>query len=378
MHWRTSETGPPEARINSLRCARCVTWAHLVSLQNVYPDLPADVGSGRLASIMTNDYVRTFRSKKEALEARPDLDLDCVIPYEEFERLIAPTDFPKTDWVRCQLRKKDGRHCGRQHGIGWIARTKGGAEGFLGGDCTARDFPESSVFHLQASEIRQRIERQDLVSRILGYLEDPDYAFRLTECIRDCGALRDAVRKARGRLPNRTLERLHDMTRRSNASVLIRACYAENEEVDGKVKEVRKWRDMSWQSIDAPHGLYIGTIEKIAEDLIAARAALNTAQPHVEMPRRELKALADELELLDSAASRLADSRHAFDLFMRPENLKRLPWVVRQEDARLGIVRWVLETVSGKHISESDARQALRKWHEEVRVQVGAVDVAVL
>jgi hypothetical protein len=167
------------------------------------------------------------------------------------------------------------------------------------------------------------------------------------------------------------------MTRTLNTGVVVRVCYLEKEEVVGKGKEVRRWRELRWESIDAPHGLDIGNIEAIAADLRAARETLGSAQPDIDQPRKQLKAWSDDLDGLAGAESRLAEAQKAFELFHRPENLKRLPWLVRQDETQREVARWVLETVSGRKISDSDAHRALRAWHAEVRAEFGAVDVSV-
>ena len=66
---------------------------------------------------MARKRARRYRSRSEAEREHPLLNQDNLVPLENFADLLGDYEFPKLEYVRCQLIDAGGK-CHKLHGWG--------------------------------------------------------------------------------------------------------------------------------------------------------------------------------------------------------------------------------------------------------------------
>lgn len=315
-----------------------------------------------------------FRSPSEARSVRPNLDQSCNIPLKDFERLIGRYAFPRAEWVRCQL-EENGSVCRQEHGNGWIAMRKDGKEGFIGKDCAHAHFGADSNFAAEATRITRELRINDLVKRLKDRFDDPIFRSRLEAAVERQKVLRDAVGRGRHRWPEPLLLRLASMTKTGNRAVTIEIQYSETDSESGR--ETVTWQPAMLGNIAAPEGLNPARIREIAKRLEAVWETLNQAVPSNEQPEKLLRKWNGSLDDVDRCEAELEEVSASLQAFERPENLRLLCWLVRQDHLQLAVVRAVLELSGTGVVTEAAVRSTRRTWHDAIRAAHGDRDFRV-
>jgi hypothetical protein len=310
------------------------------------------------------ERARDFRSPTEVEAARPKLDRACSVPLTEFASLVGHYYFKRDKWVRCQLEPKDGAVCRQEHGDGWIAKRKDGAEGYIGGDCAQRYFGADRAFATEAGRVRRELRIDDLIDRLNTKLSDRAFRLRAVSAMARNHLVRDEVTSAREAWPLSLLLRLHEMVKTGARAVDVEFRYVEREK-DGT--EHVQWQPVTIGSVVAAEGLDSIHMRRLAERLADVVRTLEEAQPSREHSERTLRKWQLTLEDLDQCEGELDEVVAALAAFYDPENLRLLCWLVQKDTDRRAIVRAIMEREGTSRLSDSAVQARLNAWAQEIR-----------
>lgn len=155
------------------------------------------------------DSTETITSSKQIF-SRAAFAGRIEVTVSELDRIVAPYELPKNDWINCSLNT-----CTKIHGKGYVIRTKDGRESNCGQDCGRSKFDvdfDTFVTDFQRRKVdrtRQQILRdaqssaKELLAKVDGLLPEVESAARRVDEILDVinrdpgvqGWFYDAVRR---------------------------------------------------------------------------------------------------------------------------------------------------------------------------------------
>lgn len=313
-----------------------------------------------------------FRSPTEVETARQKLDRTADIPLEQFASLVGPFTFKEQDKVCCQL-VKDGSRCEQPHWHGWVAKRKDDVEGYIGRICAQRNFGADDRFSSEVARVNREMRIDELVVRIKGRLDDPQYRDRLRAAIERQRQLRDEMARLHDLWPKSLLVRLAEIENTYHL-VPIEVRYVEKDE-NGRDQYTYQPSDLG--AVAGVDAMDLSHARDIGNRLREARTAVEDAKPSNQQPERTLRAWAESLDQLDRCEAELEDAFAEIRAFTTPENLQLLCWLVRRHDDQDEIVQAILELVSGKRATKADAAAAIRQWRGEIQAANGGRDFRV-
>ncbi len=307
-----------------------------------------------------------FRSRRE-VETRDSFDSRCGIDLAEFGSLIGAYVFPESEQVKCQL-VKNGSVCGQVHWHGWVARRKDGAEGYIGGDCAAKNFGADRTFTAERARVRRELRIDELVGRLAGYLADPALTSRIDEAIGRHRALRSEFARIRDLWPKAIRRRLQDMAKTGNRRIVAEF---QRIEVDEKGQKRWDWIPTTLAVIAGVEVFDGQRIRDVGSRLKTSREARNEAQAAHDLPERTLRLWADALGDLDRCEAELDELQASLEAFLRPDNLRAVCWASNNEQAQETAAAVVLELVSGHAPTATQAHAARLQWASAIRAENG-------
>lgn len=312
-----------------------------------------------------------IRSRREAELLHPDLDPAAEMLKDQFDRLLEQIDFPRSDYVSCQL-IHDGTACRQRYGDGWIMIRKDGAKGYIGGDCADLHFDAGSSFHADRARLRNEIATNDLLTRLESLLTDTARRERMEKGFERQQMLAKEVKRLRMLFPQVLLTRLHHLAQTRNFSVSVEFEYFEKiEDKDGNIKEVSRWRPESVGVIIGVDPINQLSVIKIGEEFRQAQLTYETAEVSPHRRHRELRSWSKSLEAIDGLILQLDTLCTLLDQFRIPKNLKLLPWLCIPVADRVSTVRAVHKEITGATISESGGHRRLEAWSSELSARFG-------
>jgi hypothetical protein len=326
------------------------------------------------------ERVEYFRTPRDAESARPNLDRNVALPKDVLIKAPIITgiySYEPADWVICQL-EIDGNICRQEHGKGWIMRLPGGAEGYVGQHCAKEHFGADHAFAKEAARARREVGRDDLVGRLRALLDDPVRRERIVDAFERQQALKAEISRVRDMLPFAVKNRLHDMTKTGKSSVSLEFEYLENDEDrEGNVIEVRKWRIDFIGAIGAPNALDTLRTDALGERLRAALTAFDQAKPSSDHSDKELRVWAEYLEGVDRSESEINEFVEELGKFKQPQSLNLLCWLCRIEQEQVAVTRAALQLTGRKAVTDGTARSTFNGWRRELITSRNALRLRV-
>lgn len=228
-----------------------------------------------------SNYAELFRDPLE-VETRPPFNLRCEITEENFVRIVGKVKFKPDDKVQCQIRKPNGKKCGKKYQDGWLALNQMGHEGYIGGICAGIHFQDNLHYKAEVERATQETEITEYLEVLRLHLDARPTIKEDVQRIH--GRLRkiaNGIEEVCERLSKKVILKLRDMAKGSATTVYVDYKYFRKDE---KGKDVVEWRR---QAIGRLQGLTL---------LLAARSP---AFFFAEAPIRCL----DEIELERSAGA---------------------------------------------------------------------------
>jgi exonuclease VII small subunit len=183
--------------------------------------------------------------------------------------------------------------------------------------------------------------------------------------------LRKRIGKIRDSLPYVVMDRLHHMTKSGDRNVRLEFRHVErDEDRQGKVVDVVRWRPDIVATVAAPHALEVSSIEEIGDKLRSALTACNNGEANLERTERELRHWAESIEAVDRCEAELEEVESALSVFIDPSNLRGLCWVCRKDADQTKAARAALRA-AGARDDAAGAGRALDAWRDELKVSGG-------
>lgn len=309
--------------------------------------------------------IEYFRTPQDAREAHPRLDLDAAMPKEAFDAITGVYSYDRAHFVICQL-EINGQICRQEHGKGWIMRRTDGVEGYIGKDCAHEHFKKDHAFTNAVAHARRQVRTGALIERLRCLLDDPLRRDRIVDGFERQRALLREIRRIRDLLPFVVKETLERVAKGGRNAVWLEFEYLEkDEDKDGNVFEVSRWRPETIGVVDSPSSIDLGRVDSIGEAFRAALTAYDYAKPSPEHPYRTLLGWAESLEALDRCESDLDELSNGLESFLRPMNLQLLCWLCRKESDQVDTVQAVLR-LTGSPAGGMAARSAWGAWRREI------------
>jgi hypothetical protein len=325
---------------------------------------------------LVTDRAQRFTSRHEAEAARPRLKPDNPVPLVQFAYLIGDYQFPKPEWVRCQLIDQQGK-CKKNHGRGWIVQLTDDSEGYIGHQCADDHFGKDSRyagrFAAAKARVSREIETDLLVGRLKVLLEDVRIAQTLNAALRRREQLSERVTQIRDLLRPKLFQALTDRSKRGDTQVLVRVLY-EEEEVDegtGQKRKVLRPQALRWGALVGLESLDYRPLLRIGARLKEAEAALSQAVASVDQPLRQMQKWAAALEYVPRADAELDKHDAPLRSFCQPDNVKLLWLLAKDRFGQLAAVNAALEIATRKRISEKEAETTRDVWRQEIRATHG-------
>ena len=318
-----------------------------------------------------------YTNPKQAAHDYPALDLTAPMGKSDFADITGAYNYPEAGWVNCQL-EIDGAICKQAHGVGWIMLRKDGVEGYIGGVCARDHFQADEVFAGAAAKARRDIRIQNLVDRLGNLIVTRDVLRqRIVDVFERQQRLRKRVGKIRNSLPYVVMDRLHHMTKTGDRNVRLEFRHVEkDEDRDGKVIHVVRWRPDIVATVAAPQALEVGPIEEIGDKLRIALAAANAAEANPDRTEREMRHWAESIEAVDRCEAELEEVELALAVFVDPSNLRGLCWVCRKDADQTKSARAAIRA-AGAWDDDAGARRARDAWREELKASRGGIEFSV-
>lgn len=265
--------------------------------------------------------------------------------------------------MECQIEPKPNSVGHQEHGDGWVARRKDGAEGFIGGDCAQKYFGADRTFATEASRVRRELRVEELIRGINARLNDPAFRQRAEAVVTRHHQVRDRVGSAREVWPHSLLQRLLDMVKTGRRTVDVEFRYVER---DKEGRESSTWQAVTLGSIVGAEGLDVLHMRRLAERLGNITRTLAEAAPARDLPERTLREWRRTLEDLDQCEGEIDEVVKALGTFQEPENLHLLCWLVRNDTDRRAVVRAIMER-DGAHATDGLVQATMKAWAADIR-----------
>jgi hypothetical protein len=297
-----------------------------------------------------------FTSRLE-METRPKFDHNCLITADNYDHLVANYVLPPVDRVRCRVLRVH-KPCSKVHGLGFLAVTKQGTEGYIGNRCkAARGWGEGSTFAHDSARLLLQIEIDDLLSRHAAANSDAGIQTRIAQSCATYEALSADVSALRSRLPAPVFLRLVDLVKRGQSAVTVLVAYQDPPERPGKPLPRPRWVEHQVGVIRAPDALTDG-LNALKGRLKSIRVALS-AQLDSDTPRKALQKLMREIDGLSDVERELERRVSGFKQFRDPSNIAQCALLARSHEDQ----RTVLAIAHG---SKSASEQARKELYAEI------------
>ena len=331
---------------------------------------------------MLKPRAKKYRSRSEAEREHPRLSPDNSVPLATFADLLGEYEFPKTEWVRCQLVDQKGT-CHELHGRGWIAQLGDESEGYIGHRCAGKHFEDdprfADLFRRAAARVTQEITVGRLISSLRSLLEQPQLPETLSNLKRRWGELYQRATSLPGQLSDPLRKELA-ARRKANPNVMIRVIDVEIE-IDEKTKRERKIftrRSVRWGVLSGLQALESKPLGKVGQRLNDAESALHHAVASEDQPQSSLAKWVGALEYVKSAEGHLERYEAVLAAFCRPENLKLLWVLFRDQFDQRSAVRAALEMTSRRRATDAEVSAARDAWAGELRAAHGGRDFEIV
>lgn len=331
---------------------------------------------------MLKPRAKKYLSRGEAEREHSRLTPDNSVPLATFADLLGEYEFPKTEWVRCQLVDQKGT-CHELHGWGWIAQLGDGSEGYIGHRCAEKHFEDdprfADLFRRAAARVAQEINIGQLVAALRALLEQPQLPEVLNNLKRRWVELYQRATSLPGQLSDPLRKELA-ARRKGNPNVMIRVIYVEIE-VDEKTKRERKIftrQPVRWGVLSGLQALESKPLGKVGQRLNDAESALRQAVASEDQPQSSLAKWVAALEYVKNAEDHLRKYEAGLAAFCRTENLKLLWMLFRDQFDQRAAVRAALEMTSRKRATDAEVTAARDAWAGELRAAHGGRDFEIV
>lgn len=309
-----------------------------------------------------------FVSLADLIAQHPRLDRAHILPVKYFGGLLNSYSLKPDEWQFCRLSGDGLSVCKQRHGRGWVARDRRcGTEVFIGLNCAHDHLGADSSFAAERRRVTEEIKTGELLRRLRERLADAKLERRLCDAINKAGSLIATVQTQRGKWPQRLLLRLSDMARTGNRRVGIRVEYVERDE---RGRETRTYVAAPIGDVVAPGALDAVRLLKARSGLSAAAASLRQGMPTANVTSKQLQARLRPLDEANSCEGVLAQVVDDLSRFNSHENLRLLPWLVR-DDVRSDVAKQCLQIAAGRSISNAEVAQWLQQQADAIRTAHG-------
>jgi hypothetical protein len=323
-----------------------------------------------------------FRTPKEALAARPNIDLTASMRVDEYAGLTGENDFQEHDYVECQLINKFGNVCRRKHGSGFVARRHDAVEMFIGGDCAATQFGavgEAGQKFINDAALMQRKNRiDDLLARIAARKADPAY----NAALRDDWARHDLLHKrisaVRGMLPLKVLGRIVGMGRTANRGVPGEVKYVEPYVDDeGKPRERITWQAVTLAVVTSPDGIDLAKIEAERNTLKVAGSALRMSLDDISHLETRLTEVIVVIDAAVGSSARMDAIEASLDAFCTAENFRAVSWLATRSADQEAVAELALRKAS-QPCQPRHVQAAIQSWRKEIEQRHGGREFQIV
>jgi hypothetical protein len=224
------------------------------------------------------------------------------------------------------------------------------------------------VFAGAAARARRDARIQNLLNRLGVLLQDTTALHeRIRQVFERQQRLCAKIRQIRQFMPYAVMDRLQHMAKTGDRSVRVEFRYVEkDEDRNGKVIDVVRWRADIVGMAAAPNALDISSLEEIGERLRVALSACTDAEPSAERTEGELRGWAEAIEGVDRCEADLDEATSGLGVFIELTNLRTLCWVCRKDADQIKAARAALQLTGARNAGDSAARNARDRWREEV------------
>lgn len=309
---------------------------------------------------------RYFRSYKE-ISTREAFDPECEITPENFAGLVGPYHFADEDEVSCQVRCANQRkRCNEGHKRGWLGRTKDGKEALIGRVCGRKHFKANAAFVADRRRINSGLNITRHLQRLEATRGSQEFAATLKNALEHLKVIRAEVESWQDRLPASIVTRLRNMAKSGIGAVRVQFKYVDEDEKGNPKPE---WVP---NQIEPISGFIIWDQQRI-RSLFKALHEIRHAFDDAVLDRcageRRLRAWADKLSELPPRAREVAELKSGLGSFSAPDNVRRLCFIVRNQNDGIAVARIAVEQERGRAAA---TMEAARRLYNELRARISA------
>jgi hypothetical protein len=324
---------------------------------------------------MARKRARRYRSRREAEREHPLLHQDNLVPLENFADLLGDYEFPKLEYVRCQLIDAGGK-CHKLHGWGWIAQLKNESEGYIGHDCAEEHFggdPRfAAVFTAAAERVDKEITIGLLEAALRPLIDDPSMPDRLNDVKRRWRQLYDRAANLPGQLTEPLRKELSARRKQASLDVVINVIQVETEIDENKrERKIVTRHPTRWGVLSGLQALDIRPLGKIGLRLDDAGAAIRQAVISGDQSKDTLSKWLADLQYIERADQALKQHEANLLAFCRPDNLKLLWLLFSGRFEQLSAIRVALEIISRKRVMDDEVATTREAWAQEIKAANG-------
>lgn len=331
---------------------------------------------------MAKQRAKRYRSRTEAERDRPRLSRDNPVSLKEFVDLVGDYEFPKAEYVRCQLVDDTGK-CHQLHGSGWIAQLMDESEGYIGHDCAEGHFATNprfaSLFTAAAERVSREITIGQLVAALTTVLANPGLSEALNDLKRRWDLIHNRAMNLQARLTDPLRKELTARRKAGNANVMIRVHYVETEiDAQGREHKLVRHQPVRWGALSGLQALDPRPLSKIGQRLNDAKSALEKAVASEDQPQKQLGKWVADLEYIERAEEDLRQYETSLEAFCRPENLKLLWLLLQGRFEQRAAIRVAIDIASRRQVSDTEVDAARDAWVQEIKAAQGGRDFDVV
>lgn len=310
--------------------------------------------------------VELFASEDEIF-SRPRFRADVAITVDQVESIVG--HYPRfKKKVRCQVYDSRGQ-CGHLHLKGWLALTKNGHEGLIGGVCCKKKFRDHVTFSSKIAGARRQLRIQEARQKISEFTSvGSAFRFQLDSAKKSWAAIKSKYAKLFSSIGRQLGTTLADRAKRGYHNVSIESLHIEREK-DGS--KTRRWTPHQIGNVVGLSIFIPQLLEEIDIALSDVLIAFNEAL-HKETKPAFVERLIQRLQALAGVESSIQKFEREFNLFCQAENLKLVCFLVPSEAEQELLAEYMLRTfpqiAQGKNIS---AQLTVRSLYKELRQQYG-------
>ena len=300
----------------------------------------------------------------DEIDSRPQFDASASVTLSNFESLVGEYHFDVE--VKCQVNKSEG-NCGRMHQHGWLGKTKEGKEGLIGGHCASKYFKADKTFARERNRVRKEINIANYLERLSDLLKDRKvFIDQVNTEVSRLIFVRDSVRSISDSLPDSVVRILRDMSKTGNRAVSIQVQYVETDE---NGNELVDWVDQNIGSISGVGVWRVDRIYGINRQLKEIKNIVQEVNINRDAGEIRLKRWLDILSELPRCASGIDDLEKDYDNFATFDNLKKVCFLVRNQQEQTEIAKFALSFDGHENPSNNKGKQLLKDMSVELRKQ---------